>query len=118
MKKSILAIIVLSAFLFSSGCNESDSCVVTPQNDHTASSAHTILHTHTELSTQITAQHKLPLKSSPLEVAHQEYMNSYNNYVRLLRESGPQTITTLQALAEYQEKYRIYQMLLKASEKK
>ena len=54
------------------------------------------------------------LKLSPLEYAQKEYLDSYNDYVRLLRESGPQTIDTLQALALYQKKYQIYQMLLKA----
>jgi len=51
---------------------------------------------------------------SPLELTQKEYLDSYNEYVRLLRESGPQTIETLQALAIYQKKYQIYQMLLKA----
>ncbi len=53
-------------------------------------------------------------KVSPLEYAQKEYLDAYNEYVRLLRESGPQTIETLQALALYQKKYQIYQMLLKA----
>ncbi len=51
---------------------------------------------------------------SPLELTQKEYLDAYNEYVRLLRESGPQTIETLQALAIYQKKYQIYQMLLKA----
>lgn len=51
---------------------------------------------------------------SPLELTQKEYLDAYNEYVRLLRESGPQTIDTLQALAIYQKKYQIYQMLLKA----
>jgi len=54
------------------------------------------------------------LKISPLEYSQKEYLDAYNEYVRLLRESGPQTIETLQALALYQKKYQIYQMLLKA----
>lgn len=54
------------------------------------------------------------LRVSPLEYAQKEYLDSYNEYVRLLRESGPQTIETLQALALYQKKYQIYQMLVKA----
>lgn len=53
-------------------------------------------------------------KLSPLVSSQKEYLDSYNEYVRLLRESGPQTIETLQALAIYQKKYQIYQMLLKA----
>lgn len=55
---------------------------------------------------------------SPLEYAQKEYLDAYNDYVRLLRESGPQTIDTLQALAMYQKKYQIYQMLLKAEGEK
>jgi hypothetical protein len=54
------------------------------------------------------------IKISPLEYAQKEYLEAYNEYVRLLRESGPQTIDTLQALALYQKKYQIYQMLVKA----
>jgi len=51
---------------------------------------------------------------SPLEKAQKEYLAAYDNYVRLLRESGPQTLETLQALADYQKKYQIYQMLVMA----
>ena len=51
---------------------------------------------------------------SPLEAAQKDYLAAYDEYVRLLRESGPQTMDTLQALAEYQKKYQIYQMLLRA----
>ncbi|MDD3001583.1 MAG: hypothetical protein PHF29_07500, partial [Candidatus Riflebacteria bacterium] len=58
------------------------------------------------------------IKLSPIDYAQKEYLDAYNDYVRLLRESGPQTIDTLQALAIYQKKYQIYQMLLKATEKK
>jgi hypothetical protein len=57
------------------------------------------------------------IKLSPLEYAQKEYLDAYNDYVRLLRESGPQTIETLQALAIYQKKYQIYEMLTKAEKK-
>ncbi|HEY9071269.1 MAG TPA: hypothetical protein VIV61_13510 [Candidatus Ozemobacteraceae bacterium] len=50
-----------------------------------------------------------------LESAHQEYLAAYDRYVKLLRESGPQTMETLGALAEYQRKYQTYQMLLGTS---
>lgn len=53
-------------------------------------------------------------KIPPIEAAHNDYLAAYDNYVRLLRESGPQTLDTLQALADYQKKYQFYQMLLKA----
>ena len=49
---------------------------------------------------------------SPLEDAEKAYRKSYDNYVRMLRESGPQTMDTLNALADYQQKYQVYQMLL------
>jgi hypothetical protein len=54
------------------------------------------------------------VRLSPLETAQKEYLTSYDEYVRLLRESGPQTMDTLQALANYQKKYQLYQMMLKA----
>jgi hypothetical protein len=66
-------------------------------------------------STKVASQH-LSINLSPLEMAHKEYLFAYNEYVRLTRESGPQTMETLQALADYQKKYRIYQMILKASD--
>lgn len=53
-------------------------------------------------------------EQSIIENAQKEYQDSYNEYVRCLRESGPQTVETLQALSIYQQKYHIYQMLLKA----
>ncbi|MDN5279198.1 MAG: hypothetical protein PWR01_3163 [Clostridiales bacterium] len=61
----------------------------------------------------VASESKKP-KQSPLELAQSEYLSSYDNYVRLLRESGPQTLETLEALASYQKKYQLYQMLLKA----
>lgn len=56
-------------------------------------------------------------KLSPIEEAQKDYLDAYNEYVRLLRESGPQTIETLQALAVYQKNYQLYQMLIKAGAK-
>ncbi len=55
-----------------------------------------------------------PTAGSALEQAHQAYQAAYENYVRMLRESGPQTMETLNALADYQKKYQIYQMLMSA----
>jgi len=52
--------------------------------------------------------------ASPIEEAHQSYLRAYENYVKMLRESGPQTMETLIALADYQKRYQIYQMLLGA----
>mgnify|MGYP001569171019 CR=1 FL=1 len=53
-------------------------------------------------------------KESPLEKSHKEYLQAYEKYVQTLRESGPQTLETLYALADYQKKYQIYQMVLNA----
>jgi len=47
-----------------------------------------------------------------LIIAQKEYQKAYDVYVKMLRESGPQTLETLNALADYQKKYQIYQMLL------
>ena len=55
----------------------------------------------------------LRLDRDPLSVAHREYLSAYNTYVMLLRESGPQTMATLEALADYQKKYQIYRMMMK-----
>ena len=74
----------------------------------------------------IRASEAVPAQSAPpvapatdsaanaLEQAHQAYQKAYEQYVRLLRESGPQTMETLNALADYQKKYQIYQMLVGA----
>lgn len=50
-----------------------------------------------------------------LEDAHREYLAAYDRYVKMLRESGPQTMETLGALAEYQRKYQTYQLMLGSS---
>ncbi len=47
-----------------------------------------------------------------LEDAHREYLLAYDRYVKMLRESGPQTMETLGALAEYQRKYQTYQLMI------
>ncbi len=52
--------------------------------------------------------------ANALEQAHLAYQKAYEQYVRQLRESGPQTMDTLNALADYQKKYQIYQMLVGA----
>ncbi|MBF0547796.1 MAG: hypothetical protein HQM08_25385 [Candidatus Riflebacteria bacterium] len=52
-----------------------------------------------------------------LEKTHQEYLRSYEKYVQMLREKGPQTMETLEALADYQKNYQLYQKIL-AEEKK
>ncbi|HNV70759.1 MAG TPA: hypothetical protein PKO06_13745, partial [Candidatus Ozemobacteraceae bacterium] len=59
---------------------------------------------------------KLP-RDNPLEKAHKEYLEAYETYVQALRENGPQTMETLNALADYQKKYQLYQMILRAQDK-
>ena len=78
----------------------------------------------------VTASDSTPVADSPgegeqassqeklLAVAYKAYKESYEEYVRLLRESGPQTVETLHALVGYQQKYRIYQLLLNATKKR
>ena len=58
------------------------------------------------------------IEKNILAEAQKNYQSSYNEYVRCLRESGPQTLETLQALTVYQKNYQIYQMLLKAESNK
>lgn len=53
-------------------------------------------------------------RPAPLVAAYRAYQQAYDKYVRSLRESGPQTMETLQALAEYQKNYQVYQMLKNA----
>lgn len=57
-----------------------------------------------------------PKLANPLDSAQKAYLQAYEQYVKLLRESGPQTLETLTALADYQRKYQTYQMMLRAQE--
>lgn len=57
-------------------------------------------------------------KLSAIDEAQKNYQDSYNEYVRCLREVGPQKIETLKALSDYQKKYHIYQKLLKEESEK
>lgn len=52
-----------------------------------------------------------PAVENALEKAHQDYLNAYERYVQLLRESGPHAMDTLNALADYQKKYQLYQRM-------
>ncbi|MBU1106804.1 MAG: hypothetical protein KKB51_09075 [Candidatus Riflebacteria bacterium] len=94
-----------------SGCNQEKELPV----ERTGNDSRILQADLIQVSTVETASTPAPKeKISPLEFSQKEYLDAYNDYVRLLRESGPQTIETLQALAVYQKKYQIYQMLLKA----
>ena len=61
-----------------------------------------------------TSTKKVEMTIATLDKAQKEYLAAYDRYVKMLRESGPQTMETLHALAEYQKKYRLYQTLLEA----
>jgi uncharacterized lipoprotein NlpE involved in copper resistance len=93
------------------GCNNTSNEVNIPVETSSSAAA---LEAQSSVTASQTNSNKRSNICSPLELAQKEYLAAYDNYVRLLRESGPQTIETLQALAEYQKKYQLYQMLLKA----
>jgi hypothetical protein len=52
------------------------------------------------------------IPAAALERAQKEYQGAYDKYVKMLRESGPQTMETLHCLSDYQKKFRIYQNLV------
>lgn len=107
-------ICVLSAFLISlAGCGQKEPVAPTP-GVLKAASAMSSAPSQFSTVEQTDRGQASAIRVSPLVYAQKEYLDSYNEYVRLLRESGPQTIETLQALALYQKKYQIYQMLVKA----
>ncbi|PKL48928.1 MAG: hypothetical protein CVV42_08005 [Candidatus Riflebacteria bacterium HGW-Riflebacteria-2] len=104
-------LLVLTAAILIMGCSQTPNLPL----QQTGSSSQALSTDPIQVNTvETSVKQTKPLKISPLEYAQKEYLDAYNDYVRLLRESGPQTIETLQALALYQKKYQIYQMLLKA----
>ncbi|EKD83091.1 MAG: hypothetical protein ACD_39C00894G0002 [uncultured bacterium] len=108
--RNIFMVFLLAAFAVS-GCSQNEELPIS----QTGSGSRMLSSDPVQMSTVETSVKTAPdIKVSPLEYAQKEYLDTYNEYVRLLRESGPQTIDTLQALALYQKKYQIYQMLLKA----
>ncbi len=112
--KKFFAVFAFCAMLASSGCNNQQPAVP-PTTDPRAGM---ISMAPAAEGTTGTPAASSTAKLSPLELAQKQYLDAYNEYVRLLRESGPQTIDTLQALAIYQKQYQIYQMLLKAQGEK
>lgn len=112
MKKITLLMVAIFILAGLAGCNQEkkqvpDSAAVTQVASFSSApfQASTI---------SVIASEPVKSKLTPLEVAQKEYLKAYDEYVRLLRESGPQTIETLQALADYQKRYQIYQMVLNA----
>ena len=108
-------LMILTAAILTTGCSQDPSLPV----QQTGSSSQVLSADPVQVSTvETNVRPAKTLKISPLEYAQKDYLDAYNEYVRLLRESGPQTIETLQALALYQRKYQFYQMLLKADSEK
>lgn len=110
MKKTFFVLILVGLLAIVTGCDKKEEQAQPASSD---SRSRLISMSPTQQGI-VEATVANPQKISPLESAQKDYLDSYNEYVRLLRESGPQTIETLQALAIYQKKYQIYQMLLKA----
>jgi hypothetical protein len=100
------------AFLLAlNGCNKDPKPLSKPESARSSSAGIAITQANTYSAIASSTKQK---KLAPIDLAQKQYLKAYDNYVRLLRESGPQTMETLQALADYQKKYRIYQMLLNA----
>ncbi len=108
--KKIISVFAFCVALVMAGCNK-EQPVVPPTTDPRAGMISMAPAVEGTTGTPVASA---TVKLSPLELAQKQYLDAYNEYVRLLRESGPQTIDTLQALAIYQKQYQIYQMLLKA----
>ena len=117
--KRIINIILLGLVLFSFGCDE-NSNEKTTQSAQSQSSSNISNNSDSQEYTVLkeSVDNLYGKEKSVLEKAQKDYQDSYSEYVRCLRESGPQTIETLQALTVYQKKYQIYQMLLKAESEK
>ena len=112
-----LIYLLLFGMIFVAGCDNTSSSnnVVRLKNnsDTNAQVNASKKASETSLSTNISDK-----EMSIVEKAQKDYQDSYNEYVRCLRESGPQTIETLQALTIYQKNYQIYLMILKAESQK
>lgn len=107
---------VVFAGLILAGCDKKQRSSEPPvgQVSHSSHASQAIpLSSHQgTTSLQATETGKIPGVS--LEKAMKDYLDAYEKYVKMLRESGPQTMDTLHALSDYQKKYRFYQTLLDA----
>ncbi len=120
MKSNLYRILGLGAALLLIGCNGQSNLPKRLKSKGNIAEESTELckqatSTTSKIENNYNVANNCNIKLSPIEYAQKEYLDAYNDYVRLLRESGPQTIETLQALAIYQKKYQIYEMLVKAS---
>jgi hypothetical protein len=115
MKRIITSIILIISF-FTLGCEEGNKKLPeTSSSDSNRLNNQIDVNSYSVINASSTPK---DLEKSVLDKAQKEYQDSYSEYVKSLRESGPQTIETLQALTLYQKKYQIYQMLLKAESEK
>lgn len=118
MGKNITTVL-LSITLLCVGCEVAQQQIVTSKAKEVSVVSSNISSSKNVISnTSNNAKSLEDVEKTVLEEAQKNYQDSYNEYVRCLRESGPQTIETLQALTVYQKNYQIYQMLLKAEEEK
>lgn len=113
MKHFILVFAALVILASTTGCEKKELPEQPPSTDPRAGQISMSPSQQGTVEASGSSQASAP-RLSTLEQSQKEYLDAYNEYVRLLRESGPQTIETLQALAIYQKKYQIFQMLLKA----
>ncbi|MBR4329284.1 MAG: hypothetical protein IKO19_01625 [Candidatus Riflebacteria bacterium] len=116
--KRIIYISLLVSSLFLLGCDENNKESASQPSQSQKSEITNNINTNDYTVLNASEGNLFGKEKSVLEKAQKDYQDSYSEYVRCLRESGPQTIETLQALAVYQKKYQIYQMLLKAESEK
>ncbi len=90
-------LILLASLLALTGCNKDPKPISKPENATASSAGIAITQANTYLAPASGTNQK---KLSPIDLAQRHYLQAYDNYVRLLRESGPQTMETLEALAK------------------
>ena len=119
MKKKLLPIFIL-IMIYCTGCEDVDKANTITKNDVNKSSSTVNVNTSSNITVASTTISTNKTNKSKIVVddSQKNYQEAYNEYVRCLRECGPQSVETLQALADYQNKYQIYQMILKAEASK
>lgn len=117
MKTFFVQILLISIFLLA-GCGEAkDNLPLTNNRDTNRTNISKSVDSSNNQS-ESSESIKENTKLSEIDEAQRNYQDSYNEYVRCLREVGPQKIETLKALSDYQKKYHIYQKLLKEESEK
>ena len=112
-----MQILLLSIFLLA-GCEEANNNYSVTNDSDTNKASISQRSDFSDNHTNSNETQKENIKISEIDAAQKEYQDSYNEYVRCLREIGPQKIETLKALSNYQKKYHIYQKLLKEESEK